>query len=210
MLLATRTVAEGTEMSRVAIDNLGTTEPSTSTAARRFSPVLDSGAAVVPALYAGDSLACALGETVFHDLDDDPAVLAAVFRADLLTLRAGTLALGRALELVDLTDDALAAMGFDRRDVVDTPPADYPVTATWGQAAWDTTRTAGIVWNSRRHPGGLSYLLFVDPPRPDDRGRAVRRREDLLVVSPPLALYDGDGLGAVLTAASERNVTVVF
>jgi RES domain len=203
-------VPAGTELSRVAIDNLGTTEPSASPTLRRFSPVLDRSGAIVPVLYAGDSLACALGETVFHDLNDDPAVDAAIFRADLLTLRAGTLALGRLLELVDLTDASLPALGYGRRDVVDTPPTDYPVTATWGQAAWDTTRAAGIVWNSRRHPDGLSYLLFVDPSRPADRPRAARRREDLLVVSPPLALYDGDGLGEVLTAASDRNVTVLF
>lgn len=197
-------------MTRVSIDNLGTTEPSATRALRRFSPVLDARRRPVPVLYAGDSLTCALGETVFHDLADDPALPATVFRADLLTLRAGTFALDRDLELVDLTDEALLALGFSRGDVVDTPPADYMVTGTWGQASWDSTGTAGIVWNSRRHPEGLSYLLFVDPPRVADRGRAVRRREDLLVVSAPVPLHDGDGLGAVLTAASQRNVTVAF
>jgi hypothetical protein len=36
----------------------------------------------VPVLYTGADLACALGETVFHDLDDDSSSPAEVFRAD--------------------------------------------------------------------------------------------------------------------------------
>jgi hypothetical protein len=147
---------------------------------------------------------------VFHDLDDDPAVPATVFRADLLTLRAGTLRLRRSVHLVDLTDPALAALGLARTEVIDTSPADYPTTATWGQAAWDRSTAAGIVWNSRRSGEQLSFLLFVDPPRATDAVRALSRLRDLEVDQPPLPLYDGDGLGEVLTAASAHNVTVVF
>ncbi len=210
MRLATGTVAAGTALTRVAIDNLGTTEPSISAAPRRFSPVNDAAGAPVPVLYAGDSLECALGESVFHDLPDDVSAPAAVFRADLLTLRAGVFTLARDLELADLTDAALTALGVDREDVIAAPAADYPVTVSWAQAAWDRTDAAGLVWNSRRSRDRLAYLLFVDPPRPADRPRSARRRTDLVVSVPPLPLYDGTGLGQVQTAASARNVTVVM
>jgi hypothetical protein len=118
--------------------------------------------------------------------------------------------LARDVELADLTDAALTALGVEREDVIATPPADYPVTASWAQAAWERTGAAGLVWNSRRSRDRLAYLLFVDPPRPADRSRAARRRTDLVVSAPPLPLYDGNGLGVVQTAASARNVTVVM
>ena len=192
----------------MAIDNLGTTEPSSSVAPRRFSPVLDAVGAPVPVLYAGDSLECALAETVFHDLPDDVSTPAVIFRADLLTLRAGVFTVARDLEFADLTDAALITLGVDRDAVIATPPGDYPVTVSWAQAAWDHTQAAGLVWNSRRSRERMAYLLFVDPPRRADQRRAARRHTDLVVSAPPLPLYDGNGLGEVQTAASARNITV--
>jgi hypothetical protein len=196
-------------MVRVATDNLGSTEPSTSVAARRFSAVRDVGSRRVPALYAGADLGCALGETVFHDLPDDPTSPAEVFRADVLTLRAGTIALKVDVELADLTDAALARYGCGRDEVIDTGTGEYRVIRLWAQHAWDTTMCAGLVWNSRRSPERLSFMLFVDPPRLADRPRAISRKRHLDVVSPPVPLYDGTGLASVMDVAAERNVTVI-
>jgi hypothetical protein len=67
----------------------------------------------------------------------------------------------------------------------------------------------GVVWNGHRSPDRLSLRLFVNPPRAADRGRALNRRDHLQVVSPPVPLYDGDGLAAVMAAAASRNVTVI-
>ena len=187
---------------RVAIDNLGSTEPSSAAAPRRFSPVVDSNGRRVPVLYAGEDLECALGETVFHDLPDSAAVPAEIFRADLLTLRAGTITSTVDLVLADLTDPALALSGYARTEVVDTPPGEYETTGEWGQHTWDTTEAAGIAWNSRRTPDRHSYLLFVT-------ARTVTRRQ-LRVIQPPVPLYDQDGLAAVMEAAATRNVTVVL
>ncbi len=195
---------------RVAVDDLGSTEPSASRSLRRFSPVRDERSRRVPVLYAGEDLACALGETVFHELPDDAATPAEVFRADLLTLRAGTIGLATDVALADLTDAALAGYGFGRPDVVDTAPSGYPVTRHWGQHVWETTTCAGLVWNSRRTPDRLAVMLFVDPPGARDRDRAVRRRRGLAVVEAPIPLYDGDGLAAVMDAAASRNITVLI
>ncbi|MGH9185272.1 MAG: RES family NAD+ phosphorylase [Acidimicrobiales bacterium] len=202
-------MAAGTTMVRVAVDHLGSTEPSVSASPRRFSPVRDQNSHRVPVLYADEDLGCALGESVFHDLPDDPSTPAEVFRADLLALRAGTIALTAPVGLVDLTDAALAGYGYGRRDVIDTTAVDYPVTRLWAQHAWNSTSCAGLVWNSRRSPDRLSFMLFVNPPRPADRPRALRRRDQLEVVAPPLPLYDGDGLAAVMTVAVTRNVTII-
>lgn len=196
-------------MVRVAIDNLGTTEPSASDQLRRFSPVHDVAGNIVPVLYAGDTLACALGETVFHDLPDDPTVSASVLRADLLTLRAGSFALSRDVEVLDLTDAALRRRRKTRADVVDTPPARYVDTVAYGRDAWSATEVSGLVWNSRRS-ADLSYMLFVDTVRDEDKARAVDRRADLTVTGPPLPLHDGRGLAEVVIAASNRGVTVLF
>jgi hypothetical protein len=203
-------LAAGTTLVRVAGDQLGATEPSASSAARRFSPVRDVHGRRVPVLYAGADLACALGKTVFHDLADDPAQPSEVFRADLLTLRAGTIAITLDASLADLTDAALVCYGVHRHDVVNTAAGEYPLTRCWAQHAWDTTTVAGLVWNSRRSPDRLSFLLFVDPPRMEDRGRALDRRRDLDIASPPVPLYDGEGLAAVMAAAADRNVTVIL
>jgi hypothetical protein len=196
-------------MVRVAVDQLGSTEPSSRSTLRRFSPVRDGNSRRIPVLYAGANLACALGETVFHDLGDDPSTPAEVFRADLLALRAGMIAITVDCQLADLTDRSLANYGYRRQDVIDTEAAEYPITRRWGQHAWDTTGLAGLVWNSGRSPSELSFMLFIDPPRAADRARALSRRGHLDVVSPPEPLYDGDGLAAVMAAAAERNVTVV-
>jgi hypothetical protein len=196
-------------MVRVAVDQLGSTEPSSNASGRRFSPVRDARSRRVPVLYAGADLAGALAETVFHDLGDDSGAPAEIFRADLLALRAGTIALSVDCLVADLTDAALAGYGYRRDEVVNTGTDAYPTTRLWGQHVWETTTAAGLVWNSRRSPERLSYMLFVNPPRLADRGRAVDRRRDLGVGSPPVPLYDGPGLAAVMVAAAERNVTVV-
>lgn len=197
-------------MVRVAVDHLGSTEPSDSPAARRFSPIRDARSRRVPVLYAGADLACALGETVFHDLADDPAHPGEVFHADLLTLRAGTIAVKIDAVLADLTDAALARYGAERGEVIDTAAGEYRLTRRWAQHAWDTTTSVGLVWNSRRSPDRLSFMMFVDPPRRNDRLRALDRRGDLDVVSPPVPLHDGEGLAAVMAAAADRNVTVIM
>jgi hypothetical protein len=210
LALGAHHVAEGARFIRVAIDNLGTTEPSSRLVRRRFSPVLDERGQAVPVLYAGEDLGCALGETVFHDIGDDPAIPAEIFRADLLTLRAGTVTVSRALALADLTDAALEGYGLSREQVVATPPGEYALTREWGQLAWDSTNFAGLAWNSGRSPHRLSYMLFVDPVDLADRPRAADRMGDLSVQDPPLPLADGPGLDAVMTAASAHNVTVVI
>lgn len=199
-------------MTRIATDALGATEPSASLAPRRFSPVFGAPAEPTPVLYAGEDLGCALGETVFHDLPDDASTPAELFRADLVTLRASVIEVKRDIQLADLTDEVLEQLGYERDEVIATPPIDYAVTRLWGQLAWDSGEVNGLVWNSRRSPDRLSFMLFVheNGGAPARFAPQLGRRSDLDCVSAPVPLYDGPGLAAVLDQALARNVTVVI
>jgi hypothetical protein len=68
----------------------------------------------------------------------------------------------------------------------------------------------GPSWSRLTVSSGLSIMLFVNPPRASDRARGLTRRQHLVAAAPPLPLYDGEGLAAVMVAAVERNVTVVI
>lgn len=76
----------------------------------------------------------------------------------------------------------------------------------WGQRVWDDGVADGRVWNSRRTRDRLAFLLFM----PDEGRRGVKRRRDIDAAAPPNVLFDGLGLGEVMTAASARNITVVI
>jgi hypothetical protein len=60
--------------------------------------------------------------------------------------------------------------------------------------------------HSRRCQERLAFVLFL----PHDSERRVRRRRDLDAAAPPLRLFDGPGLGQVMTPATDRNVTLVI
>jgi hypothetical protein len=60
--------------------------------------------------------------------------------------------------------------------------------------------------HSRRCQERLAFVLFL----PHDSERRVRRRRDLDAAAPPLPLFDGPGLGQVMIAATDRNVTLVI
>jgi len=117
----------GSALVRVSSDALGSTEPSTSNAARRFNPVRTPNGHV-PVLYAGQDLCCAPGETVFHDLADDASVQQEVLRSNLLTFRTSTMSITRDVVLADLRDPALTAHGLHREQVITTDPTEYPTT----------------------------------------------------------------------------------
>lgn len=162
----------------------------------------------MPVLYAGEDLACALGETVFHDLSDDPAITDEVFRADFEKMRASRIVLNVDVELADLTDATLPSLGTTRDDVVNTPPSEYPLTSRWGQLVWNLRTAHGLVWNSRRSPTKLAFMLFVSGG--SAAPNQLERRQDIDGVGAPVPLYDGVGLAQVLAAATSRNVTIVF
>jgi hypothetical protein len=91
----------------------------------RFSPLRDSDGKVIPTLYAGTTLDCALMETIFHDV---PFV--AGFKPLSIKKLAGkvhTVFTPKVhFKLVDLGTIALRRLGVDRTHLIDTTKWHYP------------------------------------------------------------------------------------
>jgi hypothetical protein len=169
--------------------------------------VRDLDDAVVPVLYAGDTLGCALCETVLRGQTDSHILTGAVESYRLRGLRASTLELLDAVLLADLRDDALVSYGRRRDDVIALSPAYYSQTVAWSQRLWDETGVQGLVWNSYRSPGLLSYAFFVDPGSKHEDVRRTWRRH--FEAEDPLPLHLGAGFDRVLEECEARNITVV-
>ena len=199
-------MAAGTRLWRVMIDQLGSTEPSTSENPTRFTPVRDDTGSVVPALYLGDSLGCALCETVLRGQGDAQVLTGRLESYRINTHRASVLRLGRDVVLADLRDVALTSCGLSRDDVM-TGPGGYSETVRWSQHVWDSTQHSGLVWNSYRDPRRLSYLLFVDDGERWTDRRRVHRRD--LAAERPLVLNSEEGPQAVMSECRALNVVYV-
>lgn len=194
---------------RISRDGRGAHEGNRGIRLSRFGPVHDASTGrTVPILYAGEDIWCALAETVFHDVPDNPAIGAIVHLRDLVDMRASYLTTPL-LRLADLTDDALVRYGTSRDKVTGTSRHQYAETRLWAQDVWDRTRLNGLVWNSRRSPDRLSFMLFLrDPDESGDLApdRCVNRYS--LDCDQPLPLHSGGGLDLVAQAALDRNVTL--
>jgi hypothetical protein len=99
----------------------------------RFSPIRDRTAKIIPTLYAGVTLSCALMESVFHDVPIgagpttiDPALLDLLVCSEVETLKE--------LLLIDLTSTGLRHFGLKNTDLIDTDADTYPLTRVLAEA----------------------------------------------------------------------------
>lgn len=132
----------------------------------RFAPVSD-GAKPVPSMYGGTDETVVLLETVFHEihhLTSPRLVIERLVRPKGLA----HLQCPQDLQLVDLRNPALEALGIAREQLVSTTEAHYPCTRDW--AVWlhglrvEGRRPAGIIWHSRQaelHPTSPPREVFV-------------------------------------------------
>jgi hypothetical protein len=85
----------------------------------RFSPLVNAEGTVVPTIYAGATLDCALMETVFHDVP----FVAGLKIWSKATHVAGNvysqLTLSRNLALIDLSAIPLRKLGISRKDLIE-------------------------------------------------------------------------------------------
>jgi hypothetical protein len=119
--------------------------------------------AVVPTLYAGTTLDCALMETVFHDV---PFVAGPKMWSK-ATHVAGKvwsqLTLSRNLALIDLSAVPLHKLGISRKDLIECDGTQYPETRAWALALHDQYPNAeGLRWTSRQADPALALVLFED------------------------------------------------
>ena len=166
----------------------------------RFSPIRDSGKQIIPTLYAGTTLDCALMETIFHDV---PFI--ASFKPLSIKLMAGKVHTvftpNIDLKLIDLSTIALRRLGVDRARLIDTTKWHYPETRKWAERFYDQYGDVqGLRWTSRQDDSAQAVMLF---------GTRANSR-DLVVTGPSTPLVVGDlAAAAVIDLAIRIGVTLV-
>jgi hypothetical protein len=128
----------------------------------RFAPIRAATGAVVPYLYGGSTLDCAIFETVFHEV---PIAAADKFvdLDDFVQRGHGELVPNRDLKLVDLTSEGLHRLKVPKEELIASPALDYPLTARWAEALHRQCADAdGLLWMSRQRDRDHALLLFGD------------------------------------------------
>lgn len=128
----------------------------------RFAPVQDRLKQVVPYLYGGSTFACAIYETIFHDV---PFIGKDKFvdLDDFAQRSYGQLIPQRDLKLVDLTSKGLRRLNVPKEELITSPSADYEDTALWAQALHHAFHDVdGLLWMSRQYDRDQSLMLFGD------------------------------------------------
>ena len=128
----------------------------------RFSPLTRHGA-IVGTLYAAETKAAAIAETLWRGLPLNGALLPFDRVAD---RPVGVFTNMRPLRLVELHDPGLRKLGLRSTDLTDTSPMCYPPTRAYGQVLLaDHPDVDGFVWMSSRLSRDKAYLLIDRDPR---------------------------------------------
>ncbi|MGN5643267.1 RES family NAD+ phosphorylase [Burkholderia multivorans] len=166
----------------------------------RFSPIQGGDGEPIPTLYAGTTMACALMETVFHDVPHT-AGFKTVDQAKLAGQVHSTVRVEQDLELIDLASVPLRKLGVTRRQLIDTEKDQYPATRQWAVALHEKCPQAqGLSWISRQDDSARAMVLFGDRI-PDSALRSEGASRDLL--------QDLDAYEAVLDLADRIGVYLV-
>jgi len=166
----------------------------------RFSPLRDSDGKIIPTLYAGTTLDCALMETIFHDVPFVPG-----FKPLSITKLAGkvhTVFTPKVdFKLVDLGTIALRRLRVDRAHLIDTTKWHYPETRKWAERFYvQFGDVQGLRWTSRQDDSAQAVMLF---------GTRANSK-DLVVSGPSTLLLTGDLVSAaVIDLAMRLGVTLV-
>jgi len=165
----------------------------------RFSPLVDAAGSVIPTIYAGTTLDCALMETVFHDVpftDGQKNWSKATHVAGKVYSK---LALLRNLALIDLSAVPLHTLGISRKDLIECDGSLYSETRAWALALHDQYPDAeGLRWTSRQDDTALALVLF--------EGRLKIPAMSVSGKPNGLLLADGSAISEVLQLAFRLNV----
>jgi len=128
----------------------------------RFAPIRSLKGEVVPYLYGGSTLDCAVFETVFHDVPID-APDKFVDLDDFAQRGHGELVFSRDLKLVDLTSEGQHRLKVPKEELIASPSRDYPGTATWAEVLHhQVSDVDGLLWMSRQRDRHHALVLFGD------------------------------------------------
>lgn len=164
-----------------------------------FSPIMDRSHMLIPTLYAGNTMACALMETVFHDVPYT-AGLKTLSKSKLIDQVHSVLEVNTTLQLVDLSTVALRKLGLTRKQLIDTEKYQYPATRRWAVAIHAVEPTAqGLAWVSRQDDTARALILFGDRIAPGAIGQHLTSRP----------LLEDDAFDEVLNLAERLGVNLV-
>jgi len=167
----------------------------------RFGPFRGAHGRDVPVLYGADTRAGALSETVFHDVPVRGAVRSVRYQ-DLAHRFLVEIVPQRSLRLADFTSRGLARIGIDRREMIETGPGGYEVTARWSAAVHADPRDFdGITWVSRQDDQSHAVVLFGD--RLDAERDLPATTDDAL-----LRLTSWEGFDTVAKLADQMGIVI--
>jgi hypothetical protein len=157
---------------------------------------------VIPTLYAGTTLDCALMETVFHDVPyvAGPKMLS---KAKHVTGRSrSSLRFRVDLKLIDLSAISLRRLGISRSELIDSDASHYNETREWAVALHQQYPVAqGLKWTSRQDDTATALMLFGD--------RSDGSAFELMGGPVSLLQVDGSACSEVLDLASRPGVYLV-
>ena len=159
----------------------------------RFSPIDDAHGRIVPTLYGGNTLHCALMETALRDVPF-VAGLKTFDQSRLQHLVHSVLVPTQDLILADLHSKPLRKLGVERSQLIDTEADTYPRTRRWAAAIHEQAADMqGLLWVSRQDDGGEAIVLFgdrVDPQALEQRGSTRELLADTACYAELLELAD--------------------
>lgn len=165
----------------------------------RFAPLHHPDGTPIPTLYAATTVAGVLSESVFHDVayrGRGRRILA----GRLAGLAVSTLIVVEPIRLALLAGLGLRRIGVRRRDLVESGPGSYGLTAAWALALHSCPAApSGLLWTSRQDDTASAILLFGDRVP----------ETTLMVASAPVWLDRGSGLALVDDAATLAAITLV-
>ena len=191
----------GLEFHRVHELAFGGSEFNTSTKGNaRFSPITDDAGVLIPTLYAGTTLDCALMETIFHDVPFKAGFKP--FSKLKIDGKVHSVLLPTAdLRLIDLSTIALHKLGVKRTQLIDTTKVHYPATRRWARALYSQFPAAqGLRWTSRQDDQAHAIMLFGTRMSPSDL---------TLAGTSDSLLLDGHAPPSVIDLATRIGVTLV-
>jgi hypothetical protein len=157
--------------------------------------------AVIPTIYAGTTLDCALMETVFHDVPFAAGLKNWSKASHIAGKVYSTLTLDRNLVLIDLSSISLRKLGISRRELIESSSAQYPKTRPWALALHDQYANAeGLTWTSRQADPARAFVLFQD--------RLAGPAFTVIGGPTPLIQSDGSAILDVLLLAQRLGVNL--
>jgi len=124
---------------------------------------VNAAGVVIPTIYAGTSVECALMETVFHDVPFEAGQKMWSKATHVAGKVCSQLTLSRDLALIDLSAIALRKLGISRKELIECDGSQYAETRAWGLALHDQHPGAeGLLWTSRQADPERSLVLFED------------------------------------------------